>query len=187
MAAMLSASRSLTAITSSLLCGEREAAVRWRRSQSAAALLCFQRSCERGRTRTGGVAVESESLPPLLSVLMGLRVHRRAAAYLAFNLSLSPLDLLQLHMQVLVLRRQRLHAVLEAARLLLGPPQLVTVDLVLGKHSHISGGESLFSSSPPTNKSTVAARTFSARTTAALCRLECDIASGASDGFFTFS
>lgn len=70
-------------------------------------------------------------LPPLLSVHTGFRVYRRAAAYLAFNLSLSPLDFLQLHVQVLVLRRQRLHAVLEASGLLLGPPQLVAVDLVL--------------------------------------------------------
>lgn len=71
------------------------------------------------------------SLPPLISVHAGVKVYRRTAAYLAFNLSLSPLDLLQLHMQVLVLRRQRLHALLKASRLLLGPSQLVTVDLVL--------------------------------------------------------
>lgn len=43
-------------------------------------------------------------------------------------------------MQVLVLRGQRLQAVAEAPRLLLGPPQLITVDLALvggGAETHI--------------------------------------------------
>lgn len=62
-------------------------------------------------------------------------VSRRSATdvhmYLALNLSLPPLDLLQLHVQVFVLRRQLLHAVLERAALLLGPSQLVAVNLTL--------------------------------------------------------
>lgn len=58
---------------------------------------------------------------------------RSAAAqlYLAFNLSLSPLDLLQLHMQVFILNGQCLHTLLEAASLLLRSSQLVTVNLIL--------------------------------------------------------
>lgn len=51
--------------------------------------------------------------------------------HLAFNLSLSPLDLLQLHMQIFILHRQCLHALLETVALLLRPSQLVAVYLVL--------------------------------------------------------
>ena len=54
-----------------------------------------------------------------------------AELYLALNLSLSPLDLLQLHIQVFILHCQRLHSLMEAATLLLRPSQLVTVNLVL--------------------------------------------------------
>lgn len=150
MAAMLSASRSLTAITSSLLCRGEERGWKWgegvSRVATADAFLYFlyfffliRTEMWRGRTGSGATAEENRFLPPLLSVRAGLKVYHRAAAYLAFNLGLSPLDLLKLHVQVLVLRRQRLHAVLEASRLLLSPPQLVAVDLVLWERSQAVG------------------------------------------------
>lgn len=98
-------------------------------SQSAA--FWFQQRCEEaGLDRVPSLWRTGCFRRSYLSA-QSFKVYRRAATYLALNLSLSPLDLLQLHMQVLVLRRQRLHAVPEAACLLLGPSQLVTVDLVL--------------------------------------------------------
>lgn len=126
--------------------------------------------CSQQRCKEAGPDPENGLHPPLLSVHTGFRVYRRAAAaYLAFNLSLSPLDLLQLHMQVLVLRRQRLHAVLEAACLLLGPSQLVTVDLVLREQSDAT---SHISRRKPVELFTLqqTARTHPKKTTAALCR-----------------
>lgn len=62
---------------------------------------------------------------------MTIVADRAAESYLALDLSSSPLDLLQLHIQVFILHRQCLHTLLETATLLLCPPQMVTVDLIL--------------------------------------------------------
>lgn len=61
-----------------------------------------------------------------------------AGLYLAFNLSLSPLDFLKLPSQVFILQRQCLHTLLETTTLLLRPSQLVTVNLILCENKWIS-------------------------------------------------
>lgn len=57
--------------------------------------------------------------------------HKQQSVYLAFNLGLFSLDLLQLHEQIFVLLRQFLNTFVETAVLLLRPPHLVTVNLIL--------------------------------------------------------